>query len=82
LAVTAKPGSLAAWPARRASIFAPLIERAEGRIQHRRRGRIQDQDLDLPRWTVASGDVDESLPRYYRIEAAAPKRRIKMVKIH
>jgi len=52
---------------------AAFVERTEGRIEKRRRGRIQDQDIDLPRWTVALEEVDETVARQYRIEAAALK---------
>ena len=35
-----------------------FIERTEERIGERRTGRVQDRDLDLPRWAVSLDEID------------------------
>ena len=40
---------------------AEFIERTEERIEQRRSGRVQDQDLDLPRRTVSLEEIDEAV---------------------
>ena len=45
-----------------------FIERTEERIGDRRRGRVQDRDLDLPRWTVSLEEIDAVVARYYRTD--------------
>ena len=49
---------------------AAFIERTEDRIEQRRSGRMQDRDLDLPRWTVPVEEIDAAVARHYRIERA------------
>ena len=38
-----------------------FIERTEERIEERRSGRVQDRDLDLPRWTVSLEEIDAAV---------------------
>ena len=38
-----------------------FVERTEERIEQRRSGRVQDQDLDLPRRTVSLEEIDEAV---------------------
>ena len=45
-----------------------FIERTEGRIGERRSGRVQDRDLDLPRWTVSLDEIDAAVGRHYRMD--------------
>lgn len=47
---------------------AEYIERTEARIERRRSGRVQDQDLDLPRRTVPLDEIDKAVARHYRID--------------
>ncbi len=44
-----------------------FIERTVEQIEQRRSGRLQDQDLDLPRRTVSLEEIDEAVARHYRI---------------
>ena len=48
---------------------AAFIERKEAQIERRRSGRPQDQDLDLPRWTVPLEEIDETVRADYRVDA-------------
>ena len=48
---------------------AAFIDRTEERIEQRRSGRLQDEDLDLPRRTVSLEEIDEAVARHYRIDA-------------
>ena len=48
---------------------AEFVERTEERIEQRRSGRVQDQDLDLPRRTVSLEEIDEAVARHYRIDS-------------
>jgi hypothetical protein len=41
----------------------------EKRVESRRSGRVQDEDLALPRWTVPLEDIDMAVARRYRIDA-------------
>jgi len=50
-----------------------FVERTERSIEQRRDGRVQNEDLDLPRWTVALEEIDRWVARHYRIEEAALK---------
>ncbi len=45
-----------------------FIERTEEQVGQRRSGRVQDQDLDLPRRTVSLEEIDELVARHYRID--------------
>jgi len=45
-----------------------FIERTEERIGERRTGRVQDRDLDLPRWTVSLDEIDAAVARHYRVD--------------
>ena len=56
---------------RRALGGAGFAERTEARIEQRRCGRVQDEDLDLPRWTVGLEEIDCAVARHYGIEPAA-----------
>ena len=49
------------------------MEQTEQSIDERRDGRVQDADLDLPRWTVALEEIDDLVAHHYRIEKAALK---------
>jgi len=49
---------------------ARFVERTEKRVEGRRSGRVQDEDLALPRWTLALEDIDAAVARRYRIAAA------------
>jgi hypothetical protein len=48
---------------------AALIERSEDQVEQRRSGRVQDQDLDLPRRTVSLEEIDAAVTRHYRVDA-------------
>jgi hypothetical protein len=50
---------------------AAFVEQTEARIEQRRCGRVQDEDLDLPRWTVGLEEIDCAVARHYGIEPAA-----------
>jgi REP element-mobilizing transposase RayT len=49
---------------------AAFLERTEERIEQRRSGRLQDQDLDLPRRVVSLEEIDEAVSRHYGIDPA------------
>jgi hypothetical protein len=60
---------LEAMAASRYAIGGPtFIERTEEQIEQRRSGRLQDEDLDLPRRTVSLGEIDEVVARRYHID--------------
>jgi len=42
-----------------------FIERTEERVAQRCTGRVQDRDLDLPRWTVSLEEIDAAVARHY-----------------
>ena len=44
------------------------MERTAEQIEQRRSGRLQDQDLDLPRRTVSLEEIDEAVARHYGID--------------
>ena len=48
---------------------AAFVERTDERIEQRRSGRLQDEDLDLPRRTVSLEEIDEAVARHYGIDA-------------
>ncbi len=50
-----------------------FVEKTERAIEERREGRVQDEDLDLPRWTVAMEEIDQLVARHYHIEETALK---------
>ena len=50
-----------------------FVEKTERVIEGRRDGRVQNEDLDLPRWTVALEEIDRLVVRQYCIEEAALK---------
>ena len=52
---------------------AAFTEEAEARIERRRRGRVQDQDVDLPRWSVPLEEIDAAVARCYGIDPAVLK---------
>jgi hypothetical protein len=52
---------------------AAFTEKTEVRIEERRSGRVQDQDVDLPRWTVALEEIDAAVARRYGIDPAVLK---------
>jgi hypothetical protein len=47
------------------------VERTEARIEQGRGGRVRDEDLDLPWWTVRLKEIDGAVARHYGIEPAA-----------
>jgi REP element-mobilizing transposase RayT len=47
---------------------AAFVEKTEARIEGRRTGRVQDRDLDLPRWTVSLEEIDAAVARQYRVD--------------
>ena len=65
---------LEAMSASRYAVGRPaFVEQTERAIDQRRGGRVQDEDVDLPQWTVALADIDAAVARHYRIEEAALK---------
>ncbi len=48
---------------------ARFVERTEERVEARRSGRTQDEDLDLPRWTVPLDEIDAAVAQRYGIDA-------------
>ncbi|NLX95055.1 MAG: transposase [Rhodopirellula sp.] len=46
-----------------------FIERTEERIEQRRTGRVQDEDVDLPRRTVSLEEIDGAVAHHYRVDA-------------
>lgn len=60
---------LEAMAASRYAIGGPqFIEQTEERIGQRCSGRVQDRDLDLPRWTVSLEEIDAAVARHYRMD--------------
>lgn len=60
---------LDAMAASRYAIGGPaFVERTEERIEGRRSGRVQDRDLDLPRWTVSLDEIDAAVAKDFRME--------------
>ncbi len=45
-----------------------FVERTEERVEERRSGHVQDQDLDLPRRTVSLEEIDAAVASHYRID--------------
>ena len=45
-----------------------FVEKMEKRIERRRSGRVQDKDVELPRWTVRFEEIDAAVARHYRID--------------
>ncbi len=52
---------------------AAFTEKTEVRIEERRSGRVQDRDVDLPRWTVALEEIDAAVARRYGVDPAVLK---------
>jgi REP element-mobilizing transposase RayT len=50
-----------------------FTEQTERRIEQRRTNRVQDEDLDLPRWTVDLEEIDAAVARRYGVEATVLK---------
>src|SRR5208337_645109 len=50
-----------------------FTEKTEARIEERRSGRVQDRDVDLPRWTVALEEIDAAVGRRYGVDPAVLK---------
>ncbi len=50
-----------------------FTEKTEERVEGRRRGRVQDQDVELPRWTVDLEEIDAAVARRYGVDAAVLK---------
>ena len=48
-------------------------EKTKVRIEERRSGRVQDRDVDLPRWTVALEEIDAAVARRYGVDPAVLK---------
>jgi len=47
-----------------------FVEQTEARIEQRRTNRVQDEDLDLPRWTVDLEEIDAAVGRRYGLASA------------
>ena len=47
---------------------ARFVEQTEGRVEARRSGRAQDEDLDFPRWTVPPDEIDAAVAKHYGID--------------
>ena len=47
---------------------APFVDRMEKRVEGRRSGRVQDEDLALPRWTVPLDEIDAAVAKRYRVD--------------
>jgi len=47
---------------------AHFADRMEERVEMRRSGRVQDEDLALPRWTVPLDEIDAAVARHYGID--------------
>ena len=47
---------------------ARFVEQTEGRVEARRSGRTQDEDLDFPRWTVPPDEIDAAVAKHYGID--------------
>jgi hypothetical protein len=54
-----------------AADFSLPVERTEARIEQPRCGRVQDEDLDLPRRPVGLEEVDSAVARHYGSEPVA-----------
>ncbi len=52
---------------------AAFAEKTDVRIEERRSGRVQDRDLDLPRWTVPLEEIDAAVARRYGLDPAVLK---------
>ena len=52
---------------------AAFTEQTEDRIEERRSGRVQDRDVDLPRWTIALEEIDAAVARRYGVDPAILK---------
>ncbi len=50
-----------------------FVEKTEPCIEERRSGRVQERDLDLPRWNVAVDEIDAAVARHYGIDPAVLK---------
>jgi hypothetical protein len=50
-----------------------FVERTEERIEQRRSGRVQDRDLDLPRWNIPLSEIDAAVSTRYGIDPAVLK---------
>ena len=48
---------------------AAFTDKTEARVEHRRSGGVQDQDVHLPRWTVALKEIDSAVARRFGVEA-------------
>jgi len=60
---------LEAMAASRYAVGSPaFIDKTEARMEGRRSGRVQDRDLDLPRWTVPLSEIDAAVSRRYGID--------------
>jgi len=62
---------------------ARFFERTTERIEQRRTGRLQDEDLDLPRRTVSLEEMDGAVAHHWRVDAgllSAHGRRVGSVK--
>ena len=46
---------------------APFVDRMEKRVEGRRSGRVQDEDLALPRWTVPLDEIDAAVAKRYGV---------------
>lgn len=61
---------LEAMAASRYAVGDPaFVQRTEERIDKRRSGRVQDRDLDLPRWSVSLDEVDTEVAKHFRMDA-------------
>ncbi len=49
---------------------AAFAEKTDACIEERRSGRVQDRDLDLPRWTVPLEEIDAAVARRYGLDPA------------
>ncbi len=47
---------------------ARFVEHTEGRVEARRSGRTQDEDLDFPRWTAPPDEIDAAVAKHYGID--------------
>jgi hypothetical protein len=47
---------------------ATFVDRMEKRVEGRRSGRVQDEDLALPRWTVPLEEIDAAVAKRYGVE--------------
>jgi hypothetical protein len=52
---------------------AAFTEKTEVRIEERRSGRVQDWDVDLPRWTVALEEIVAAVAQRYGVDPAVLK---------